>query len=267
MTSPEDEVWNPYIETERDFKGLVALVVNNNAPLIVQQRAMDVLLAPDIRKLPFKVNADSMSVSNVGLDKLWIGKVTEEQASFIAKRIPQYIKQVVQAKRENKNNLFIYNNLIPKILDKLAPGEAEKLFESFNINDPLPFYDMDKSSGYNPLGDLYFTEVREFWKQKAAYRIHGIIRSEQTGKTKPREEWEAAFKRYSRILEEVIISNKMPVDRDFCQREVAFMLDVADSNTPIVSKYLTGKVSNLLDNSSLRNRFLNHQTKSSHSDK
>ena len=47
------------------------------------------------------------------------------------------------------------NGLIPHMLGKLPQEEAEKLFESFNINDPLSFWNMDNASGYNPLVSLY----------------------------------------------------------------------------------------------------------------
>lgn len=257
-TSPEDAVWNPYMEYPQNSKSLIALVTNKESPLIVQQRAMEVLLAPDVYRFPFKVNVDPMSGNNLRSSKLWIEKVTEEQANFVADRIPRYIKRV---KRENAGNLFYYNNLIPKLLAKLTPENAEKLFESFNINDPLPFFDMDRGSGYNPLNDLYFSNVDESWKLRAADRIHKIIQSEQNGKTKPRAEWEVASKEYSRILREIIISNEMPVSKEFCRKEIIFMLDIPDFNIAIAGADLTNKVLNLLGDNNLRIRFANNQRK------
>lgn len=264
--TPEDQIWEQYMGKRRDWRELAALVTDGQVQLEYQQRAIEVLLAPDIRRLPFPVNVDTALHTYTHVSNDWVGNITEAQAGFIAERIPEYIQQAGQAIQRDKHDygardaLFIYNGLIPRLLGKLLPEQAERLFENFSINDPLSYWGMETASEYNPLKGLYHDRtVDESWKRRAASQIHKVIQREQSGEATPRVEHEAAAVNYSQALGAMLYGKEgLPVSREFYQEEIAFMLGV-ETGKPIVESWHTGQVLDLLDDAELRHIFARRQ--------
>lgn len=263
--TPEDQVWEQYMGKRRDWRELVILAGDEQVQPEFRHRAIEVLLAPDIRRLPFPVSVHTGPHNYTGLSYHWAESITEEQAVFIAERIPEYIQQAGQTIQRDEHDygaveaLFNYNGMIPRLLAKLPPEQAERLFESFSINDPLA-WDTDTASGYNPLQSLYHDRnVDESWKRRAASQMHAVIEREQTGETQPRAEHEGAARNYSQALGMMLCGRDgLPVSREFYQEEIAFMLGVETGRT-IVDSWHTGQVLDLLDDAELRYSFARRQ--------
>ena len=265
-STPEDQVWTQYMGKKRDWRELVALAGSQDVQPTFQQRAIEVLLAPDIKQLPFPVNVDTGLNNYTSVSNHWTENITDEQASFVAERIPGYIQQAGQVIQRDEHNygardaLFTYNGLIPRLLAKLPPEQAERLFKSFSINDPLTYWNMDTASGYNPLQSLYHDRtVDESWKRRAANQMHEVIEREQRGETQPRAEHEGAARNYGQALGTMLYNKEgLPISREFYQEEIAFMLGVKTDRV-IIDQWHTGQVLDLLDDAELRHRFARRQ--------
>lgn len=267
--TPEDRVWNQYMDVRWDWPELVALVVNGQIQSEYQQRAIEILLAPDILRLPFHVNVDAGSHTYTHVSRHWIENISGAQASFIAEKIPEYIQQAGEAMQRSKHDnnagtiLATYNSLIPHLLGKLPPEQAERLFENFSINDLEPSWQFDfvpGYKGYNPLKALCRDRtVDESWKRRAVDQMHVVMKREQMGGARPCLEHETAVSNYCEILEEMLyINNGLPTSREFYQDEIAFMLGL-ETGRPIVRPSYTGQVLDLLDDADLRHRFARRQ--------
>lgn len=262
----EDRTWATYMGKKRDWRELAALASNQEVQPAFQQRAIEVLLAPDITQLPFPVNVDTGLNTYTGVSNHWVENITDEQVGFVAERISDYIQQAreVAARDEHsygaRGALFTYNGLIPRLLGKLPPEQAERLFESFSINDPLTYWNMDTASGYNPLQSLYHDRtVDESWKRRAASQMHEVIERGQMGKAQPRVEHEGAARNYGQALGMMLYNREgLPISREFYQDEIAFMLGV-ETGRPIVDSWHTGQVLDLLDDADLRHSFARRQ--------
>jgi hypothetical protein len=269
----EDSTWAEYMGKKRDWRELAVLACNHEVQPAFQQRAIEVLLAPDITRLPFPVNVETGLNNYTGLSGHWTEKLTDIQAAFVAERIPDYIQQAGQAIQRNEHNceatdaLLAYNDLIPKLLGKLPPEQAEQLFESFSINDLLTYMTIESASGYNPLQGLYHdTTVDESWKRRAATQMHEVIEREQRGESQPRAEHEGAAGNYEQTLRMMLHEKEsLPVSREFYQEEIEFMLGV-ETDRPIVSSWQTGEVLDLLDDAELRHKFARRQVLSGEPD-
>src|SRR3989344_2758299 len=99
LEDPEvDRIWNDFVSVERersdDFE---ALLKDPQVRPEFQERAIDVLLTPRFDHLPFKVNAHHVSSEYDSFLLLGYGRnkyeFTSEQASYAAKRIPQFMEQ------------------------------------------------------------------------------------------------------------------------------------------------------------------------------
>ena len=269
MSFSESRLWNKYMDTKRNCGELVGLVENKEIKTCFQEKAIEILLAPDIKSLSskFKVNMDTCLNNNLSSTYNWIEKITNEQADFIAKKIPLYIEQTERKTHEDENGsnidevLVAYNNLIPILLPKLSPEQAEKLFEIFNINDPFVYSGIEDEWGYNPLNNLLNNKViDESWKNKAVEKIHTIIVQEENGEMQPRMEYERAINSYCRILKMMLYTEgNLPISKQFYQKEIAFLLQLKTDGA-IVNTCHTGKVLDLLDdNKELQHNFARRQ--------
>lgn len=271
----EDRTWAAYMGKKRDWREFAALVANQDVQPAFHQRAIQVLLAPNITRLPFAVNVDRGLNTYTGVSNHWTESLTDEQAQYVAGLIPDYIRQArevaQEADRKNRSDYsarkaaFTYNDLIPRLLSRLPEEQAEALFEHFDINDPLTYYNMDTASGYNPLEHLLRNGVDESWKRKAVARMHERIEREQTGEAHPRGDWEGAAGRYRSILSMMHYGDELPVSREFYQQEMKYMLGV-ETDKPIVDQWHTGKALDLLEGEDVRHAFARRQVLSGEPD-
>ncbi|KKQ74837.1 MAG: hypothetical protein US96_C0024G0004 [Candidatus Woesebacteria bacterium GW2011_GWB1_38_5b] len=158
LEDPEvDRIWNDFVSVERersdDFE---ALLKDPQVRPEFQERAIDVLLTPRFDHLPFKVNAHHVSSEYDSFLLLGYGRnkyeFTSEQASYAAKRIPQFMEQAWRIyRRKNEGDkgqgdrnseaknaisaLRSLNTTIPRLIPLISREEAEELLESFNPYD------------------------------------------------------------------------------------------------------------------------------------
>lgn len=237
--TPEDLVWSQYMARERNRGELIALIGDSQMQPVFQQRAIEILLAPDAARLPFAVN---VSDHNPGTP--WLEDVTEAQASFIAGRIPEYMHESESAG---------YNYTILKLLGKLPPEQAEGLFQSFRVDDPDSMYRLYYS--------LYTNKtIDEPWKQRAADLVHVSIDREQRGEIPlPAFAAESFMGKYTQLIDMLARAEAdLPFSRSFYQNEIAFLLNT-EPEKPIVEGYSTGRVLSLLDDEELKYRFVRRQ--------
>lgn len=254
----KDAVWNEYMSDRRDWKEVGKLIGDKRINQDFQEKAIEILLAPDIKKLPFTVNLQFNNYSSQTNE--WIGKITNEQADFIAQKIPLYIEQIKQkdidSNISNNRPLSNYNNLIPGLLSKLSDEKAEKLFEFFSIYDQSePIYG-ETITGYRPLKYLLKnSDVDEKWKVKAVKQIHTIIINEENNENKPKKEYERVIGNYADILNMMVFKTyELPVSKQFYQREIEFMLQVTDE--AFIESWNFDKVLRILaNNKELQHRF------------
>lgn len=270
-----NQVWNDYMSDKRDQQSLVSLLKDKEIHPLFQARAMESLSAPKISNLPFKVNVDTDFYQDSFLSsntRHWVQETTTEQALFLVRKIPLYIKEVEKKKlfdflksdSNNNDKLINYNDLIPILLRKLSIEDegTDKLFDSFKINDLVSFNNFENASGYRPLKRLMTDKlVDEHWKLKAANKIHEIISKEENGKIKPREDWERAISCYCEILDflawQMTNEGGLPISNSFYEKEIAFVLDF--KKVPIVDKRRTNVVLNILQNREIWYKFAKKQ--------
>lgn len=259
-TSEEAQVWDQYMAKKRDWRELVSLIQREDIKPEFHHRAIQTLLAPDTRKLPFAANLDTGLGTYVSVSNHWTGQINGEQAAFIAGLLPEYIEQAEQIIKSDdysysaQEALSTYNNLIPVLLPKLPPKQAEKLFAHFSL--------VVVGDCSSPLRNLYYDRViDESWKRQAAIKVHEIIHRKQSRKTRQRVEHEIAIRDYSNILSLMLYRDRgsdLPISREFYQDEIVFMLDV-DTGRPIFEPWHTGTVLALLNDSDIRYKFVRRQ--------
>lgn len=244
VKTEEDKIWEAYMGEKRDWREMIALLGEGQLKPEFERRILQVLLAPETNCL--------------GADIDWRNQLTPTQSIYAAQLLNLYIPQVERRMDEQSKEVRgKYNELILKLLPVLPEEMAEKLFTHFNLNDIGPFSNMDFASGYNPLSNLYNDRViDEGWKRKAAARMHEIILREETGKSKPRQPYEAATERYRYILD-LMLYGELPMSSEFYQEEVAFLL--TNTKEPVVKSWNTGKAMDLLTEQGLRHQFIRRQ--------
>lgn len=249
----KDAVWGEFMGKQRDWREVAKLIGDKKINPDFQEKAIEILLAPDIKKLPFTVNLEFNSYSS--LKNEWIGKITNKQADFIAQKIPLYIEEIKQkdinSNIDNNRALKDYNNLIPKLLPKLPDEKAEKLFELFSINDQAGY-----ELGYGPLEDLLRnSDVDDKWKIKAVEQIHSIIVNEENNENKPKKDYERLIGSYADILNRIVFRTyELPVNKQFYQREIEFILKT--TNEPFINSYNISNVLRILTDKELKHRLV-----------
>src|SRR5207245_7200774 len=149
-------------------------------------------------------------------------EIKKEHADYAARLVKAYISEL-EGKEDDASleALHYYNSIIPKIIPVISDSQAERLFDLFKINDIIQFYNLDSSSGYNPLSGLYSDNLNaETWKKKAAQKMHEVIKKEKSGEASPRAYYEDAIKCYSDILNS--LTRGRYVSKEFFQEEINF---------------------------------------------
>ncbi|MDO8620822.1 MAG: hypothetical protein Q7R31_00850 [Candidatus Levybacteria bacterium] len=313
---PQEAAWDQFMGVKRTKDDMVALLREDVDPQY-QQRALQVLFAPDITKLPFLVSVDAEnSHGNLGLFisyisygrdadenkegrvKRLLGKLSKEQANFVASKLPDYVKETEKAVKtievgiEEKGtpteeermaiinligryatSLKTYNMLIPHLLTALDTKQAEELFAHFTIhNHPISSeyiesvlrmlfgFDIRDIDKYKPLSDLYDnTSVDESWKRKAANKMHEIIHEEEKNQNPSSPNGFHTAYSYAVILGSMTNDRgELPVSKEFYLKELEFILT---TNEPIlVDSFLGNRTLRMLEGD-LKRKFLIHQIK------
>jgi len=262
-----DEAWADLNRDGRYLTDLVAVLHDDRILIEYKQRAFDVLLSPNKRTLPYPTNIYS-GFPSLGLKEVKIGDISDDLARYIAGRLPDFIEQARELLLRDSTNDFgkdgikTYNDLIPLLLAKLSPEEAEELFARFSISDPVLRLGVvdDSFERYQPLRSLYgLRTLDETWKRKAADQMHETIRREQTGEAKPLAKLSRGFSDYARILESLLDDRDgLPVTNAFFEEEVAFLLGI-DTEYPPFHYRKISDVLDFLSDDALRHTFVRIQ--------
>jgi hypothetical protein len=142
--------------------------------------------------------------------------------------------------------------------------EAEEVFGCYELRDPVIFMNIDDCSGYNPLYPLLNEEIPEKWKRAASVKMHNIIMAEQSGKTKPREDFEDALRWYVDQIQLPLISDDGTIrySTELFAFQVGFVLGLSVINERrLFNNWNVGKILKILSGDQhreLRHRFARH---------
>lgn len=176
---------------------------------VFKARAIAILLAPDLRLVPFAWS-DKTSLSNyvsVG-SGFSLADLLLPLRTFTLSLLEINIDTALtpNAVDEIRRTLFSYNRYILQALALLPEDDpaAVRLFERYQLNDPVAYYNMEETSGYNPFCDILQANIPEKWKNLADKQMRRIILAEQEGRAKPRKEWEDALQSYTSHIQSVL---------------------------------------------------------------
>lgn len=260
-TPPKEEVtWQDYMEKRRDFRDLVGLAQNQEIEPFFQERTLQILFCPDVKKLPFATNVDTdddyISISGINI----ISSLTDNQAQYVAGLIPEYIEKAKKG-FSNPDKIYrlkgviaAYNRAIPQLIDKIPEDDAEELFKLFKIEDPEY---AGSHVRYDSLRKLLSSNANEKWKRKATNQIHSIIESEKDNPLSKKENDTALFA-YKSILNLLIIGGTPPLSDAFIEDEIKYLLEISP-NTPILDQWNVEKVLPKLADPDIRHRFARAQ--------
>lgn len=257
----------------RGAEDLALLLGNENVVSPFKDRALQTLLAPDVRKLPFSVTTDrnrrnflARFHGNTALRGLLQGQ--EELAAQAAELIEQHIGELSKfplfgSNREVVSDLYEYQFAILALLPVVPPEQAAKLFSHFRVNTPASWDIGSEIHSPYLLRALYHDpDIDEAYKRKGAAQIHKII------DTKPNtrsigSSGNILATRYGEDLDILVLKKlrgaQLPVSRQFFQDEVTFLLGV-DTGLPILNTWITtAETVQLLDDSQIKHKFLRRQ--------
>jgi hypothetical protein len=235
-----DRTWDDFMRKPRDSKQLQAIITDPEIQPEYQQRAIQTLLAPNIKNL--SLNADSKNF--LGDVRDWIGKLSEKQAEYASGLLPGYIKQAGFS--------YAYNNIaIPNLISRLPQAQAEELFKSFQISKNDHF-------AYAPLEDFLGSNVNESWKRKALEQMHGQIDREQAGEP-PRHNNRSTLQYYAEMLNLSLYRDKPAFNNELFQEEVGYMLRTISDDRVIIYRFQTKKVLDRLEDKEVRHAFARRQ--------
>lgn len=274
-----DQVWTAYMARPRDLSDFTQLLQPDFQPEY-QQRAIQTLLAPNLaphlKILPFPVNVEDGTTIFVESATDWIHGVSDEQALYIANLLPEYIEKAknlgIVFEREAISALSTYNRLIPRLLSRLPQEEAERLFENYDINYGhlgARFFIhqyrrlSDWPPKYIPLRDLYYEEIDEPWKRKAAAQVHQEVEKEENSEIQfgPSDK-HIRLNTYRSVLMDLLNDEKgLPISREFYQDEIAYIMSVVSEDEPAFDQGLQtgeGRILDILEEP-LKHQFVRRQ--------
>ena len=229
----DNQIWIEWIKLKqprREPRDLTEFLKGDAKPQF-KARALTILLLPGLRYSPFFWN-DNTSLDNyLSIDQLSIDELTETLRDFAVDLVLANTRLVLASDNEKlAGSLFAYNRWLLRILGTMPTKDprTQTAFELFGLNDPQGFCNLDDSSGYNPLHQLFNAQIPEYWKLAADKKMRAIIISEQTGATVPRYEWEDALSRYIQIVGYGLYGDSLPYSKELLTSQVEFIVGLAN---------------------------------------
>lgn len=259
-----DAIWNLYNETPRGWRDLIELVKDPDVDMVFTDRALSILLSPDIRSLPFQFNQSNHFNYT---DYLWLvdrdvnwrelfGK-KDGDVSATAHLIDGFLTKLEQEDetvgwRGTRQQRERYVEIIFQILPKISEEETETLFKHLKSKDfiephhtPVPLLKLFRDK-----------EISESWKRQAAEIVHDEINTKLSD-LELRKEGEMLYISYTwDVLRETVrLEGELPISRDFFQEEVLFLLD-QDVNRPLFDFQTLKKVSGIIEDPDMRRQII-----------
>lgn len=230
-TSEEERLWNAWLDLNKkrepcDLRSLIT----SNVRKEFKVRALIVLLAPELKVLPFRWD-DTHSLQNY-LHSRWlkVKAFPKDLVSFAGELVCQNIDYALGEKDEKvREALFAYNKLILQFLTVLPEDDklAQQLFSRYQINDPIAYMGMDDASGYNPLGNILCAEdVPNKWKVLADKQMRDRIVAEAEGREQPRMDWEVALRCYTNHIQMSNYDGREGYSRELFASQIRFITEI-----------------------------------------
>lgn len=230
-----DQIWQEWLRFKKREVCDLRELLKGEYRLDLRARGLFLLLTPNFALAPFswrsRVEPNDGSypylISHEDLQEL-SADLLRYAAEFVA-TFAEYVKESPTAVENATAALEAYNRCIHRLLvrPELPEETKEELFRHFLVNDPIAYYSMDDASGYNPfrrlLGD---PAVDEKWKRQADAQVQAVIVAERSGKARPRQSHEDAFKCYGYLLTDQLFRGKLPYSAEFFANQVKFLLSM-----------------------------------------
>lgn len=267
----EDKVWEAWLNVEqREWRDLVALIKSEVRDEF-KMRAIAILLVPHFQFLPFTWWPNQGSLTNL----LFLSdrpvkpsELPDNLREFERRLLTMYVEVAREYADDEKvhSALTYYNRYALDFLALLPEKskEAEEMFGCYELRDPVVFCNMDNCSGYNPLYSVLNEEIPEKWKRVASIKMHNIIMEEQSGKKKPREDFEDALRWYVGQIQLPLFSDDGTIrySAELFAFQVGFVLGLSVINERcLFNDWNVGKILNILSGDQyreLRHRFARH---------
>lgn len=233
--SEEDRLWNAWLDIDKirepcdDLQSILTSDVRKE----FKARALIVLLAPDLRVLPFRWDDVDNSICRNYLNLCWlkVKAFPPELMSFAGELVCQNIDYAHSQKDRNvRRALFEYNKLILQFLAVIPEDDelANQLFSRYQINDPVSFWNIDEASGYNPLCTIFCAEdVPTKWKVLADKQMRDRIVAEVEGCAQPREDWEVALRCYTDHIQMSNYDGREGYSRGLLASQIRFITELS----------------------------------------
>lgn len=266
LSPSTSKLWKQWLEkTQPGIPDLVKLVEADFRPEF-QARAITVLLVNNSELLPFRWKEDFsigpyLALRDNGLSDLM--RLSEEMISLIGDLIACNVHYVLN--NENKRDYYPYGNLICSFLAVLPEDHpvAKRLYDCYQLRDPVTYYNPDEASGYNPYYQLLSAKgVPTSWKRTIDKQMRVRVRQEWEGELSPREDWECAVDCYVQHLRDACILDNLAYDRDLFVSQLHFILDLPGfesyENSYIFSRILKESYHHIQENpfTSLRRKLI-----------
>lgn len=230
-----DKQWNAWLNLKKerepkDLHELLTLSVRKE----FKMRAITVLLSPDLSSLPFKWNRERNStLTNYLFIPIKLQDLSNELFLFAGDLICKNIDYCIKNKKDSEifKSMFVYNRIILEFLS-ILPAEdelAKSLFDRYQINDPLEYWNMDDASGYNPYFSIIYNKtVPEKWKVLADQQMKDCILAEAEGRQMPRNDWENALHCYIQHIQMANYDGKSFYSHELLVSQIDFILGLPD---------------------------------------
>lgn len=260
-----NRLWGDWLNLKRqECRDLHALLTANVSDAF-KARAISILLAPRIKLAPFAWRDETSLNDYLSLRyKIEIANLSSRLQEFVLEllEINLDVALAPDADDDLRRTLFYYNRFILEALALLADSpKAEQLFNRYQINDPIPFMNMEDASGYTPLYEILVAVLPEKWKRRADARMRGVIEAEQEGSAEPRRDWEKALPNYVNHIQLCLYQQPFPYSSTLLASQIRFVLNLPNTDgTKLFDSWQVGKFLQVLgmEDAELSHKFARH---------
>lgn len=231
QSGEEDRLWNAWLDLKEQEPRDLQTLLNSEIRKEFKARALVVLLAPDLGVLPFRWYEQSSLQDYLSGDWIEWKNLTLELVTFAGELVCQNIDYVT--KQQDLDSRFgllrEYNKVIIDLLTALPEEDdvAIRLFSYYQINDLVPYSNMEDASGYNPLYCILASkDVPMKWKWLADKQMRDRIIAEAEGREKPRKDWEIPLMCYTRHIQMANYDGKSAYARDLFISQIRFVVEL-----------------------------------------
>lgn len=277
--SQPDRLLESYVLADRRSAHDFALLIQTEGiDEQIKERAIEILLAPDLKKLPFSIQAHTpryWNNRNYLADTVKWREVLRGRtdlailaASLVVNRL-----RAVSSKGSDHDNVssrYQYQGIILQLLPMLPPEEADELFSHFDVNTKATWdnFGDNFNSPYLLRQTLGDPNIPEAYKRRVADSVHQII--EKKGFLGIGDKKEERATKYAEEIGDIIerevfrrqeqgkTSGSLVGDK-FLREEITYLVGIETGEQIFHSWTATAEGIKLLGNTELGHRFLRRQ--------